>query len=204
MSEQNDTATPPPERAASDLLRRWQEHGDVDALDELLRSEVAALKDLISARGRDLMSSSASASDIAQEAILRLLQLENVPRFEDPRQLRGYLWVTAWRLLLQRVRRPYRRKKRLDPGASSQLPPELTTGPGSEAEQHEAASALEFAMNLLPAEDRDLLHRVYFESQKVGDVARDLAISESAAKMRLLRARRVLASRLSAWEKILG
>jgi RNA polymerase sigma factor (sigma-70 family) len=118
--------------------------------------------------------------------------------------LRGYLWVTAWRLLLQRVRRPYRRKKPLDPAASSQLPPELTIGPSLEAESNEAASALDLAMNLLPAEDRGLLHDVYFEGRKVADVAGGLGISESAAKMRLLRARRTLATRLAAWESVVS
>ena len=64
--------SPTPNRDNSqDLLRRWQEAGDVDALDRLMRSEIQAVKDLIAARGRDLMSSSASASDIAQEAVLR-------------------------------------------------------------------------------------------------------------------------------------
>jgi RNA polymerase sigma factor (sigma-70 family) len=189
---------------SQDLLRRWQAEGDVDALDELLRTEVRAIKDLISARGRDLMSSSASASDIAQEAVLRMLQLESVPTFSDPNALRGYLWVTAWRLLLQRVRRPYRRKKKIDVGASSQLPPELIVQPEAGAESAEAASALELALNLLPQDDRDLLHLVYFDDRRIADVAREKDLSESAVKMRLLRARRALAARLAAWEEVIG
>jgi RNA polymerase sigma-70 factor (ECF subfamily) len=194
----------PSDQASRELLRRWQDAGDHDALDEMLRTEVRALKDLVAARGRDLMSGSASASDIAQEAVLRLLQLDSVPHFADPAALRGYLWVTAWRLLLQRVRRPYRRKKKVDVGASSQLPPELVVPPSSAVEDREAASALEFAMNLLPEKDREVLHRVHFEKEKVADVARDEGVSESAIKMRLLRARRALASRLAAWEDVIG
>lgn len=202
MPSTRGSGAPAPEQ--HDLLQRWQDRGDLEALDALLRTEILALKDLISSRGRDLMSGSASASDIAQEAVLRLLQLESVPHFSDPQKLRGYLWVTAWRLLLQRIRRPYSRKKSLDTAASSQLPPELVTMPGLEAEEGEAAQALDLAMNLLPAEDRSLLHRIYFEGHKVADVARDLDLSESAIKMRLLRARRNLASRLSAWEDVVG
>jgi RNA polymerase sigma factor (sigma-70 family) len=189
---------------SADLLRRWQEEGDHDALDALLRQEIEALKDLVAVRGRDLMSSSASASDIAQEAVLRLLQLETPPRFSDPGALRAYLWVTAWRLLLQRIRRPYRRRKDVDLAASSQLPPELVGLPGTAVEDREAASALEFAMNLLPEADRDLLHRVYFDGARIADLARVESVSESAIKMRLLRARRVLAARLAAWEDVIG
>ena len=192
-----------PVRSTDELLHLWQDGGDTAALDQLLRAEVASLKEAISARGRDLMGSSASASDIAQEAVLRLLKLETVPHFADPAALRGYLWVTAWRLLLQRVRRPYRRKSSMDLGASSQLPPELVTLPES-GDAAEAASALEFAMNLLPEDDRELLHRVYFENRKVADLARDAGVSDSAIKMRLLRARRTLAARLAAWEDVIG
>jgi RNA polymerase sigma factor (sigma-70 family) len=187
-----------------DLLRRWQDHGDLDALDELLRNEVGALKVLILARGPDLVHGSASPSDIAQEAVLRLLQLETVPHFADPEQLRGYLWVTAWRLMLQRIRRPYSRKVSLDVAPSSQLPPEVAAQPNLDLEKTEALSALDFAMNLLPADERDLIHRAYFEGRKVADLARELGVSESAMKMRLLRTRRNLASRLSAWADVIG
>lgn len=190
--------------ASGDLLRRWQDQGDLDALDEILRGEVRVLKDLVAARGRDLVSGSASASDIAQETVLRLLQLETVPHFSDPEKLRGYLWITAWRLMLQRIRRPYRRKKSLDTAASSHLPPELVFMPGADAETEEARSALDLAMNLLSAEERDVLHRVYFEGHKIADIARESGVTESAVKMRLMRARRSLAGRLAAWADVVG
>jgi RNA polymerase sigma-70 factor, ECF subfamily len=193
-----------PEHLSAELLRRWQDEGDVGALDEILRIEVGILKGLILARGRDLVVGSAGASDIAQEAVLRLLQLEKAPRFSDPDELQRYLWVTAWRLMLQRVRGPYRRKTRLDLTASSQLPPELVAQPGSDAEKDETVAALDLAMNLLPEGDREMLHRVYFVGEKIAQVARGLGMSESAVKMRLLRARRTLAERLAAWRKVIG
>jgi hypothetical protein len=79
------------------------------------------------------------------------------------------------------------------------LPPELITLPRLAAEEAEAATAVEFAMNLLSEQDRDLLHRVHFDGQQLADVARSLEVSESAIKMRLFRARRSLAARLVAW-----
>jgi RNA polymerase sigma factor (sigma-70 family) len=193
----------PPARSTETLLRRWQEAGDAEALDELLRAEVGLLKGRITARGRDLMGSSASASDIAQEAVLRMLQLDAVPHFENEKVLRSYLWVTAWRLLIQRIRRPYRNRKAIDFGASSQLPAELVA-PAAPSDLGESATALEFAMNLLPPGDRDLIHQVHFEGRKVADLAREEGVAGSAVRMRLLRARRALAARLAAWEEVIG
>jgi len=193
-----------PNASVNELLRRWQDHGDLDALDELLRSEIGALKALISARAANLVGGSASPSDIAQEAVLRLLQLDTVPHFTDPEQLRGYLWTTAWRLMLQRVRRPYSRKRSLDTAASSELPPAAVAKPGRAVEDSEAVFALDLAMNLLPQDERDLLHRVYYEGRGVAELAREAGVSESAIKMRLMRTRQRLASRLAAWSDLIG
>src|SRR6187551_3254270 len=92
--------------SAAELLERWQRDGDRDALDSLLRVEVLQLKERLKAKGRSMLGTSASASDVAQEAVLRLLSLEDAPRFDDPKAFRGYLWIAAWRLLLQRIRKP--------------------------------------------------------------------------------------------------
>src|SRR5262245_47383993 len=89
-----DPAPPPP--------RRWQASADVDRLDVLLRTEVQALAARLRSRGRGLMRPSTSASDLAQEAVLRMLDLDEAPQFEHPGQLRAYLWTAAWRLLLNR------------------------------------------------------------------------------------------------------
>ena len=85
-------------------LRRWQDSGDPDALDELLRTEVKILAAALRRRGRDALRPSASASDLAQEAIYRMLRLEDPPRFEHPKELRAYLWNAAWHLLVNRMR----------------------------------------------------------------------------------------------------
>src|SRR5204863_2575459 len=130
--------------------------------------------------------------------------LETVPHFANPDDLRGYLWTTAWRLLLQRIRRPYSRKAPLDMAASSQLPSELVAGPPSDVEDGETRAALDFAMNLLAAGDRDLLHQVYFEGRKIADLARESGVSESAIKMRLMRTRKSLAVRLESWSDLIG
>jgi RNA polymerase sigma-70 factor, ECF subfamily len=204
MSQTAKPGAPEPDERTTDLLRRWQEHEDLDALDELLRSEIRILKDIVSARAADQLGGSASASDIAQEAALRLLRLETVPKFADPRALRAYLWTTARRLLIDRVRRPYTCKQSLDPSASSQLPAALIATTGRQTDEAERTAAIDVAMNLLRPEDRDLIHRVYFEGRTLSDLAGDLHVSESAVKMRLLRARRNLGARLSTWGDTVG
>jgi hypothetical protein len=89
-----DAALPAPEDARlAALLARWQQQHDVDALDELLRSEVEDLARRLRARAGGALSASTSASDLVQEAVLRCLRLETPPHFDDVRGLRGYLWT---------------------------------------------------------------------------------------------------------------
>ena len=76
MTESDPTPDP-----SQRLLERWQQGGDVDALDELLRNEVQALAVRLRSRGRGMLRPSTSASDLAQEAVLRMLNLEHAPEF---------------------------------------------------------------------------------------------------------------------------
>lgn len=117
---------PDPREPSADLLRRWQEHEDRAALDELLRIEIGILKARIRRQGAQLVEPAASASDVAQEAVLRVLELETPPHFETPQALRAYLWTAAWRLLLARLRRP--ECERLASGAMAPRPPSRAHG----------------------------------------------------------------------------
>ena len=71
-------ADPSPDRSMQ-LLKRWQEEGDVDALDELLRIEVQEIAARLRNRARGMLRPSTSASDLAQEAVFRMLRLEETP-----------------------------------------------------------------------------------------------------------------------------
>ena len=84
-----DVAEPEGERGRA-LLARWQQSADVDALDELLRGEVVELARKLRARV-GAFSASASAADLAQEAVLRWLRLDVPARFDDVDGLRAYL-----------------------------------------------------------------------------------------------------------------
>ncbi len=195
-------ADPTPEDSLR-LLERWQQDGDVDALDELLRTEVRALAARLRSRGRGLLRPSASASDLAQQAVLRMLELEEAPEFHDPRELRAYLWTAAWRLLLNRGRARGRSAVPLSRAPSADLGLAIEGGGGAtQAEQAERNAALRVVLNLLRDEDREVLELVYFRQLEIERVAQELGVQRAAAEMRLSRARRRLAEKMVGWSQI--
>jgi RNA polymerase sigma factor (sigma-70 family) len=184
-------------------LQRWQEGGDIDALDELLRIEVQALAARLRNRGRGLLRPSVSASDLAQEAVLRMLDLEEAPEFKEPRELRAYLWTAAWRLLLNRGQARGRSVVPLSKAPSADGGFVGEGGGGvSEAERGERHAALNVVLNLLRDEDREVLELVYFQHKDVERVAQELGLQRAAAEMRLSRARRRLAEKMVRWSDV--
>jgi RNA polymerase sigma factor (sigma-70 family) len=186
------------------LLRRWQESDDREALDALLRLEVSALRDQIRMRGKSLLGTSVTATDVAHEAVLRLLSLEETPNFDDPGKLSGYLWTTAWRLLLQRLRKPARTVGRMDPTDSAIADASWFAAPGSAERPSDAEIAVEVAMNLMGEEDRAALQLVYFDEVDRPAAASRLGLSADAFNMRLVRARRKLARKVDEWTRLVG
>lgn len=186
-------------------LRRWQNDGDLDGLDLLLRNEVSLLKEMIRRKGHGALLGSVSASDIAQEAVNGLLKNSRVPTFENPAAFRGYLWTAAWRLLTHRFER--RRLAPLDlleaPSAGlERFLAGATQLGGLIAEERKVA--LNVAMNLLAKEDRELIRRVYFEDEDLTTAASAIGLKTEVANTRLVRARRLLASRLMAWSELVS
>lgn len=191
-----------PERAA-ELMRRWQDHDDLDALDELLRVEVAVIAARLRAKGRNMLRPSVSASDLAQEAVFRMLRLEDAPEFHEPGQLRAYLWTAAWRLLLNRGRARGRSMVAISQAQSQDMALAMPGGGGvSQAERNEQAAALSVVMNLLRDEDREVLEAVYFRHEAVEAWAERAGLSRAAADMRLTRARRRLAEKMVDWADV--
>jgi RNA polymerase sigma factor (sigma-70 family) len=190
---------------AAQLLQRWQHDGDVDALDELLRVEVLALAARLRTRARGMLRPSTSASDLAQEAVLRTLNLDTPPHFADPREMRAYLWTAAWRLLINRTRARGRDVVPLSQANSADLGMVLHGGGGvSTAERSERNAALNVIMNLMRDDDREVLDLVYFQHFDVDRVAKHLGIERGAAEMRLSRARRRLAQKMVGWSDVVA
>jgi RNA polymerase sigma factor (sigma-70 family) len=193
----------PPTDAADDLLQRWQDHDDREALDELLRLEVRTLADRLRRRAGQQLRPSVSASDLAQEAVFRMLRQKDSPQFGAPEQFRAYLWKSAWRLLLNRLeKRPVQRLSQAD---SEEGDPQLAvTGGLSGVEKRERSLALDLALNLLPSDDQQILRLIYFEHLDVPASAERLGIQRGAAEMRLTRARRRIATKLLEWSDVIG
>lgn len=200
---------PKPSDPALALLRRWQDSRDLEALDELLRIEVATLADRLRRRGNaggvPMFRPSQSASDLAQEAVTRLLAQSQPPKFDDPKQLRAYLWTAAWRLLLNRVQGASRRTTRLSSSGSQASGDAVTKSDAlSGVLRREQSLAVDVALQLLPPEDVAILELVYFEEVPIAEAAERLKITRSAADMRLTRARRRLAGKLVEWNDVIG
>ena len=187
------------------LLRRWQDQRDPEALDELLRLEVRTLAERLRRKAGAQLRPSVSASDLVQEAVFRLLRQQDTPHFEAPGQLRAYLWKSAWRLLLNRLGHSAQRVRRLSEVETGELGSAMLAASGiGEVEDADRNVALELAVNLLAADDRQILDLVYFQHQDIPTAAEQLGIKRGAAEMRLTRARRRLAEKLCDWMDLIG
>jgi RNA polymerase sigma factor (sigma-70 family) len=194
-----------PDHDPQALLERWQQQGDEDALDALLRGEIEALAQRLRGRARGMMGASVSASDLAQEAVFRMLRLEEPPEFASQHELRAYLWRAAWHLLLNRLRSRRKAVELSDAQSRAMDDPALQTSGGfSTIERGERAVALSVVLNLLKPEDRDLLELIYFRQLPIEQVASTLGVARSAVDMRLSRARRRLAEKMLSWSQIVG
>jgi RNA polymerase sigma factor (sigma-70 family) len=197
--------SPESEDPSSALLARWQGTGDRSALDDLIAIEISRLKARVRMRACSLRDPLTSASDVAQEAVLRLLDLEPRPQFDHPRALRAYLWTTAWRLLADRLRSAGRAVSQFDLTKSDALRGELTTTGGlGGVEERDMSVALELTVNLLDPGEQEILNLVHFQGRGIERAAHELGISRDAANMRWVRARRSLAKKLLHWSELIG
>jgi len=191
--------------AAGELLARWQQDGDVEALDLLLRSEVEALAARLRARARGMLRPSMSASDLAQEAVFRMLRLEEPPEFDEPLQLRAYLWKAAWGLLVNRGQARGRPFVPLSQAESQELAVAISGADGARAaEREDQATALNVILNLMRMEDREVLELVYFQHLPIEAVAERLGVQRAAVDMRLSRARRRMAEKMIGWADVVA
>jgi RNA polymerase sigma factor (sigma-70 family) len=190
---------------SAEPLRRWQEEGDPEALNRLLQIEIGVLKHMIHGRRHPKLAGSASTSDIAQEAVMGLLKTKEAPTFAEPRALRGYLWRSAWHLLVKRYekQRGMPLRVELDETAGLDRMFQAVTSL-RDMDRAERAMAIGIAMNVLAREDRELLRLVYFEEKDIEAAGTALGLSRGAANSRLVRARRLLAERLAGWADVIG
>jgi len=194
----------PHDDPAEALLLRFQQSGDVDALDALLRAEVLTLKERLRRRFGHLLTPTKSASDVAQDAAVGWVRIARQTDFPNPAAFRAYLLRAAFRLLAR-----HSKKRAGRPGKSSmndEAAPELageSVAPDAGILGVEQRTALALALKMLPADQRILLERVYLGQKDVKTAATELGVDLETAYKRVQRGRAALAERLAAWARVL-
>lgn len=128
------------------------------------------------------------ADDIVQEAYLKLLRMSAAP--DDPRQLRPLLFRIASNLMNDEWRRLRRTEKAAETHA-------LSAAPSSPPETGLRLDMIR-VFQQLTRQQRQLMWLAYVEGENHREVASILGLREGSVRVLLLRARRKLASLLTA------
>lgn len=184
-----------PDRDTVDLLEAWH-RGDMAALDGLVARELPWLTGLVQRRLGALLRARHDTQDIVQEALL--VTLRDGPRFvvDDRRHLRALLARIVENVIrrehehLTAARRDGRRDAELP---RSEVVVQLRTRspftrPSLAAEADEERAWMRLALELLDADDRDVIVMREYRDLSFAAIGAALGINEDAARMRLRRA----------------
>lgn len=186
------------------ILARFQESGDPAALDELLRVEIATLRERVRRRYGHLLTPTRGASDVAQDAAAAWVKIARRTNFEQPAAFRAYLLRAAFRLLSRHAKRRAARPGMVHVDAESGAEPvSLADGPADAAIAGSERTTLRLALATLPVEQRALLERVYLGQVDVKTAAAEMGIDLETAYKRVQRGRVALSERLAAWTRVL-
>ena len=185
--------TGPAELGNDPVQTRWvrlARDGDEDAFAALVRAHA----DRLYAIALRLTGQPEDAQDVVQDALLQAWQ--RLPDFRE--QARFSTWVT--RILINRCHNQRRAIRPTSP-MPDDAPRALPAAPAAEAEAVSAArrDAVREAVLSLPFDSRAPLVLVTFGGHTHAEVGQVLGISETAAKVRVHRARRALLQRLQEW-----
>ena len=184
-------------------LRRWHEHADREALGQLLAVEVGAIKEALSRRWDPRTPPDFAISDVAQEAVLRVLAVDGHPKFESPAAVRAYLWTAALRRLQDRLRERFAHPA-TEPDDRA-LAGELAASGGlGEVERRDRADALKFALGLLEPDEQRLLQLLFDQSLSLEDAATEMGIRLHTARDLRAAAMERLQRTLRHWTQIIG
>ena len=138
-----------------------------------------------------MLGNTADAEDATQEVFLKAFQ--RVEQFRSGEPFGAWLSGIARHQAIDMIRR-----RRTVPLAAVTSPASVDVEAAAIASLDRAQ--VQAALRQLDDRERALLVLRYWEDQPVDVIARTLGISEGAAKVALLRARRALKDRLKAWE----
>ncbi len=130
----------------------------------------------------------ADAEDVAQETLRRVLQALDEGRLRNPTALPAFVFQTARNICLQRGRKSQRESRalaRLRRGSSAVS---QETDPLTSLVTVERQEKVRRALDQLDEPDRDLLKRLFYDGMDTAEVARQLAITAGAVRVRKHRA----------------
>ncbi|HJZ63126.1 MAG TPA: sigma-70 family RNA polymerase sigma factor [Candidatus Acidoferrum sp.] len=168
-----------------DLLERFAA-GDLDAFESLFRQHQAAVYRWIVRIIRD----SASAEDLTVETFLRAYRSH--ARFRADGNFEAWLRRIATNAALDHLR-----KARIHVELPDHLPADPTP---DAAEQNESRVAILSALASLAPRLRVVVQLGLVEEESYRTIANALGISESAVKLRMFRAVRILRKKLRQWD----
>ena len=135
----------------------------------------------------------AAAEEVAQEVLRRVIEALREGRLEKPESLAGFVYATAQHVCLLRLRSAGREARALQRVALDRSGSAAAADPLAELIAGERIAALRRGLEKLAGGDRELLRMIYFEYLESREVARRLAVSEGALRVRKHRALKRLA-----------
>lgn len=167
--------------------------GDKSAFEALVRSVQRPVYGLC----LRLLRTDAEASEVAQEAFLRVFQ--NLDRYDTARPFDLWVLSITRNLCLDVLRRRARHRTE----DVEEMRDSLASGGPSQEDgviaQQERLS-LEAAMNTLPAEDREVLALYYVQKRTTKEIAVVLGVAPGTIMARLFRAREKIRKQMTAAE----
>ena len=193
----------PPDDDRSDLLGRWADDGDREALDQLLRLELDPVKRSFRRRlARSAKSPSLDTSDYVDEAVGRLLRQSPAPEFDSPEKLRAYLTQAAVNLFVNHYHGARRKPVHLtvdDLGQLLQAPEGRSLS--KDLDLQEFRDAVQLALNLLDEDECRLLEAALVKGRSVRQIADDRDEPKSTVARRLERAKANLVLKMLSWRE---
>jgi len=195
-----------PEPAANDreaLLGQWTGAGDREALDRLLRVELEPVKRAFRRRlGTRDRSPSLDTTDCVDEAVFRMLRLDELPDFDSPDGLRAYLTQAAVNLFHNHYRTAQRRPRHVTPDdLAALLRDEGARSLSKDMDLRELADMVLLAINLLDEEDALILDMHLLQGSPIREVADALSIPKSTIARRIARAKANLGMKMLSWRE---
>lgn len=185
------------------LLTRWRESGDPDALDQLLRVDLESVKRSFRKRlGNRKRSPTLDTSDYVDEAVGRMLRQSPAPNFETPENLRAYLAQAAVNLYINHYNSSGRKPITVSvEDLASFLEAPVGRTLSKDLDLREFSSTFELALNLLDEEESQLLHLHFLQKLSVRELAEKLAVPKSTIGRRIEHAKSNLVLKMMSWRK---